>query len=102
MRRWSRGKARVSYDAPSKARYAKFTLRRASAGRGNAKIVETLGYARLRADGPYRSTVVLTRAQRRLVRAGRMRLAVAYGTCRTQVGRWQWISQSDTAEEAGR
>jgi hypothetical protein len=97
-----RGRARIDYDAPSKARYAKFTLRRSSAGRGSARIVETLGYARVRASEPYRSTVVLTRGQRRLVRSGAMRLAVAYGTCRTQVGRWQWISESRTDRKAQR
>jgi hypothetical protein len=98
----SRGRARIDYDAPSKARYAKFTLRRAGAGRREARIVETLGYARVRTSGSYRSSVALTRGQRRLVRRGAMRLAVAYGTCRTQVGRWQWISDSDDAREAQR
>jgi hypothetical protein len=40
--------------------------------------------------------VALTRGQRRLVRSGTTRLAVAYGTCRTQVGDWQWVTSSST------
>jgi hypothetical protein len=96
-------RAQLSYRAPAKARFAKFTLRRASGGRRDVPIVETLGYARVRRAGAHRSSVALTAPQRRMVRNGRMRLAVAYGTCRTQVGRWQWVSESDdTAREGQR
>jgi hypothetical protein len=96
--------ARITYRAPAKARYAKFTLRRAADGRRNARIAETLGYARVSRAGLHRSTIALTAAQRRLVRRGVQRLAVAYGTCRTEVGRWQWISGTDsnTAREGQR
>ncbi|MEA2226740.1 MAG: hypothetical protein QOF04_370, partial [Solirubrobacteraceae bacterium] len=38
--------------------------------------------------------VALTRSQRRQVRAGHLRLAVAYGTCRTQVGQWDLLTNS--------
>jgi hypothetical protein len=96
------GKAVVTYRAPAKARVAKFTLRPAARGRRDVPIVETLRYTRVRRAGAHRSRVQLTRAQRRLVRSGRMRLAVAYGTCRTEVGRWQWISTSSTRGEARR
>jgi hypothetical protein len=96
------GKAVVTYRAPAKARFAKFTLRPAARGRRDVPIVETLRYTRVRRAGAHRSRVQLTRAQRRLVRSGRMRLAVAYGTCRTEVGRWQWISTSSTRGEARR
>jgi hypothetical protein len=96
-------RALVDYRAPAKARFVKFTLRRAAGGRRDARIVETLGYARVRRSGGHRSHVALTASQRRMVRSGRMRLAVAYGTCRTQVGRWQWVSESaDTAREGQR
>jgi hypothetical protein len=95
-------RARVSYGAPAKARFVKFTLRRAAGNRRNAPIVETLGYARIRRSGAHRSSVALTASQRRLVRRGRMRIAVAYGTCRTQVGRWQWVAESNTAREGQR
>jgi len=40
----------------------------------------------------HRAHVPLTRTQRGRVRAGQMRLTVAYGTCRTQVGAWQAVS----------
>jgi len=93
-------RARVTYRAPAKARFVKFTLRR-TAGRRSGRIVETLGYARVRRAGDHRSSVVLTTGQRRMVRGGRLRLAVAYGTCRTQVGRWQWVPESDDSAREG-
>jgi len=95
-------RAVLSYRAPAKARFAKFTLRRAAGSRRDVPIVETLGYARVGRSAAHRSTVALTATQRRMVRNGRMRLAVAYGTCRTQVGRWQWVSESDTARKGQR
>ncbi|HEX2102505.1 MAG TPA: hypothetical protein VHF51_02565 [Solirubrobacteraceae bacterium] len=95
-------RAVLTYRAPAKARFAKFTLRRAAGGRRDVPIVETLGYARVRRAGAHRSRVALTAGQRRHVRSGRMRLAVAYGTCRTQVGRWQWIAASATDQEGRR
>jgi hypothetical protein len=91
-------RARISFRAPARSRFAKFTLRRARGNRRDIPIVETLGYARVRSTGLHTSAVALTGGQRRLVRAGAMRLAVAYGTCRTQVGRWQWI----TSDREGR
>src|SRR5215218_2701350 len=94
------GGATVTYRAPAKARFVKFTLRR-TAGRRSGRIVETLGYARVRRAGDHRSSVVLTTGQRRMVRGGRLRLAVAYGTCRTQVGRWQWVPESDDSAREG-
>src|SRR4029453_17808990 len=92
-------RALLSYRAPAKARFAKFTLRRAAGSRREVPIVETLGYARVSRAGAHRSSVALTAGQRRLVRRGRMGLTVAYGPCRTQVGRWQWVSESDTSRE---
>ena len=87
----------VRFRAPAAARYAKFTLRRASAGRHRASVVETLAYAKVsRAGAAYTTRIALTRGQRRLVRAGATRLAVAYGTCRTQVGQFQWITSGTT------
>jgi hypothetical protein len=85
----------VRFRAPAAARYAKFTLRRAGAGRRRASVVETLAYARVSRAGAADTTrIALTRGQRRLVRSGATRLAVAYGTCRTQVGQFQWITSS--------
>jgi hypothetical protein len=82
----------VKFRAPGQARYAKFTLRRGS----RAKVVETLGYAPVRTAGAAHTTrIPLTRSQRSAVRAGRFRLAVAYGTCRTQVGRWAELTNAD-------
>ncbi|MEA2318367.1 MAG: hypothetical protein QOD44_2556 [Solirubrobacteraceae bacterium] len=82
----------VRFRAPGQARYAKFTLRRGS----RAKVVETLGYAPIRTAGAAHTTrIPLTRSQRSAVRAGRFRLAVAYGTCRTQVGRWAELTNAD-------
>jgi hypothetical protein len=87
--------ALVRFRAPAKARYAKFTLRRATTGRTRARIVETLAYARVaRADRSYTTRIALTRGQRRKLRAGAMRIAIAYGTCRTQVGQWQWLAST--------
>jgi hypothetical protein len=87
----------VRFRAPAAARYAKFTLRRASRDRRQAGIVETLAYARVaRAGAAHTTRIALTRGQRRLVRSGASRLAIAYGTCRTQVGEWQWITSSTT------
>jgi hypothetical protein len=95
-------RALVSYRAPAKARFAKFTLRRAAGSRREVPIVETVRYTRVRRAGAHRATVALTRTQRRSLRLGRVRLAVAYGTCRTEVGRWQWVSESNTAREGQR
>jgi hypothetical protein len=91
--------ALVRFRAPANARFAKFTLRRSAGGRKSARVVETLAYARIRQAGAAHSTrIALTRGQRRLVRSGAMRLAIAYGTCRTQVGQWQWIP--NTSQES--
>ncbi|MEA2249564.1 MAG: large repetitive protein, partial [Solirubrobacteraceae bacterium] len=91
--RLSGAEAVVRFRAPGEARYAKFTLRR---GSGRARVVETLGYAPVRAAGAaHTARIPLTRSQRRSVRAGRIRLAVAYGTCRTQVGKWATLTNSD-------
>ena len=85
----------VRFRAPAHARYAKFTLRRATDGRG-ARVVETLAYARVaRAGARHTTRIVMTRGERRRVRGGQMRLAVAYGTCRTRVGQWQWITEHE-------
>jgi hypothetical protein len=95
--------ALIRFRAPDEARYAKFTLRRAAGKRSGAKIVEALAYARVaRAGATHTTRVALTRGQRRLVRSGRMRLAVAYGTCRTQVGRWEWIRTANATREGTR
>lgn len=85
-------RAVVRFRAPAMARYAKVTLRRTRTRRG----AETVAYARVvRAGAPHVVHVALTRGQRRLVRGGRARLAIAYGTCRTQVGQWKWITEED-------
>jgi hypothetical protein len=85
----------VRFRAPAQARYAKFTLRRASGGRRSVRLVETVGYAPVRAAGArHTARVTLTRSQRRQVRAGQLRMAVAYGTCRTQVGQWDLLTNS--------
>jgi hypothetical protein len=97
--------ALIRFRAPSRARYAKFTLRRATRARGagGGRLVETLAYARVRRAGATHTTrIALTRSERRRVRAGQVRLAIAYGTCRTQVGRWQWISNSSSQEGSTR
>jgi hypothetical protein len=87
----------IRFRAPSAARYAKFTLRHAGAKHRRANVVETLAYAKVtRAGATHTTRIALTRGQRRLVRSGATRLAVAYGTCRTQVGDWQWITSSST------
>lgn len=87
----------VRFRAPAAARYAKFTLRKAAGTRRRAVVVETLAYAKVaRAGGTHRTRIALTRGERRLVRTGISRLAVAYGTCRTQVGDWQWITTGST------
>jgi hypothetical protein len=87
----------VRFRAPSAARYAKFTLRKASGARRRGAVVETLAYAKVaRAGAAHTTRIALTRGQRRLVRAGATRLAIAYGTCRTQVGSWQWVTTSTT------
>jgi hypothetical protein len=81
----------VRFRAPGQARYAKFTLRRGS----RARVVETLGYAPVRTAGVAHTTrIPLTRSQRSSLRTGHIRLAVAYGTCRTQVGRWAALTNS--------
>jgi hypothetical protein len=85
----------IRFRAPGQARYAKFTLRRGS-GRARASVVETLGYAAIRNAGAEHTTrIPLTRGQRGSLRAGRIQLTVAYGTCRTQVGRWASLRTSD-------
>jgi len=95
--------ALIRFRAPDEARYAKFTLRRSASERSGATIVEALAYAKVaRAGATHTTRVALTRGQRRLVRSGRMRLAVAYGTCRTQVGRWEWIRTATATREGTR
>jgi hypothetical protein len=87
--------ALISFRAPSQARYAKFTLRRSSSRGRSAGVVETVGYAKVRVAGSGHTTrVALTRGQRSRVRSGRLRLAISYGTCRTQVGEWEWLTTS--------
>jgi hypothetical protein len=93
----------IRFRAPDQARYAKFTLRRSAGRRSKAKIVEALAYAKVaRAAATHTTRVALTRGQRRLVRGGRMSIAVAYGTCRTQVGRWEWIRTANATREGTR
>jgi hypothetical protein len=90
----------IRFRAPDEARYAKFTLRRSTGKRSGARIVEALAYAKVARTGATHTTrIALTRGQRRLVRNGRFALAIAYGTCRTQVGQWEWISNANTARE---
>lgn len=87
----------IRFRAPAAARYAKFTLRSASARHRRSPVVETLAYAKVtRAGAAHTTRIALTRGQRRLVRSGVTRLAVAYGTCRTQVGDWQWVTSGST------
>jgi hypothetical protein len=89
-------RASVRFRAPARARYAKLTLRRSSRTRASARIVETLGYAAVRGPGfRHAARISLTEGQRRAVRAGRMGLAIAYGTCRTQVGKWEWLQTTN-------
>ncbi len=89
-------RASVRFRAPAQARYAKLTLRRSSGRRASARIVETLGYAVVRSAGTGHTTrLSLTAGQRRALRAGRMGLAIAYGTCRTQVGQWEWLQTTN-------
>jgi hypothetical protein len=93
-------KAIIRFRAPDEARYAKFTLRRSTGKRSGARIVEALAYAKVARTGATHTTrIALTRGQRRLVRNGRFGLAIAYGTCRTQVGQWEWLSNANTARE---
>jgi hypothetical protein len=79
----------VRFRAPVAARYATFTLRKAGATRGRGPGVTTLASVKVTRAGTAR--IALTRGQRRLIRSGRTRLAVAYGTCRSPVGAWQWV-----------
>jgi hypothetical protein len=82
----------VRFRAPAAARYATFTLRRArGAGRHGAAVAK-LASVSVRAGATNTARIALTRAQRRLVRGGAGRLAVAYGTCRSQAGEWQWVA----------
>jgi hypothetical protein len=91
----------IRFRAPGRARYAKFTLRRAGGERRG--VVETLGYARVaRTAAAHTTRIALTRGQRSRVRAGRLRLAVAYGTCRTQVGDWGYVTNTTTREGTNR
>ena len=91
-------RASIRFRAPAQARYAKLTLRRSSGRRASARIVETLGYSVVRSAGArHTSRISLTAGQRRALRAGRVGLAIAYGTCRTQVGQWEWL-QTTTQE----
>ena len=95
--------ARVRFRAPGEARYAKFTLRRATRKRSAATIVEALAYTRVaRAGATHTTRIVLTRSQARLVRSGRMRVSIAYGTCRTQLGQWEWVTTSSSTQEGNR
>jgi hypothetical protein len=92
----------VRFRAPDRARYAKFTLRRPRGARG-ARLVETLAYARVvRAGAAHTTRIALTRSQRRNVAGGRTRLAIAYGTCRTRVGDWQWVATANATREGNR
>jgi hypothetical protein len=87
--------ARITFRAPARARYAKLTLRRAAGGRSGARVVETLGYARVRRGGTrHKTSIALTRGQQLRLREGAMRIAIAYGTCRTQVGQWHWLTNT--------
>jgi hypothetical protein len=51
----------------------------------------------VRAGATNTARIALSPGQRRLVRAGAGRLAVAYGTCRSQVGQWQWVATTAPA-----
>jgi hypothetical protein len=84
----------VRFRAPAAARYAIFTLRKASGGRRGA-VVATV--AALRVAGAGTARIALTRGERRLIRSGATRLAVAYSTCRSQAGDWQWVGTGATA-----
>jgi hypothetical protein len=82
----------VRFRAPAAARYARVTLRRGS-GRRHGAVIGTLADARVARAGATRtSRIALTSAQRRLIRSGTARLAIAYGTCRSQAGEWHWIT----------
>jgi hypothetical protein len=70
-------------------------VRRGGAAPTNC-FVETLGYAAVRAAGSRHAIrISLTEGQRRAVRAGRVSLAIAYGTCRTLVGQWEWLQTTN-------
>ena len=79
----------VRFRAPAAARYAKFTLRKAAGGRRRGAVVATLASVNVAGTGTAR--IALTGGQRRLIRSGATRLAVAYGTCRSPLGEWQWV-----------
>jgi hypothetical protein len=84
----------VRFRAPAAARYASVTLRRAS-GRRRGALVGALASAPIaRAAATRTARIVLTRDQLRLVRSGAARLAIAYGTCRSQTGEWQWVANA--------
>jgi hypothetical protein len=88
----------VRFQAPAAARYAEFTLRSAHGGRRRGAVVGTLGSAELaRAGAAHTTRIALTPRQRRLVRGGDARLAIAYGTCRGRAGEWQWVAPRATA-----
>ena len=94
---------RSSLPRPGQARYDEVPrCAAASGGRRAARVVETLGYARVARAAAHTTRIALTRGQRSRVRAGRLRLAVAYGTCRTQVGDWRYLTNATTREGTNR
>ena len=88
--RIARGRVVVRFTPPRGAGFATFTLRRA-ASRRRAKVIRTLRRVRLPHAGAQRRTFRLTRSERSTLRRGRARIAVAYGSCASQVGRWRWL-----------
>jgi hypothetical protein len=75
---------RVRFAAPAAARYAKITLRR---GTRAARVLATSHDLRpTRAGRRYSARFTLSRRTISRLRSGRLRLAVAFGTCRTPVG----------------
>jgi hypothetical protein len=90
--------ALVRFQAPAAARYAEFTLRSAHGGQRRGAVVGKLGSADLaRAGATHTTRIALTSRQRRLVRSGDARLAIAYGSCRGHAGEWHWVAPRATA-----
>ncbi len=82
----------LQLDPPAGATLAKVTLRAATK---RAPVVATLGYVKVGGDS-HSASIALTHGQRTRIRRGKHRIALAYGTCRTSVGGWQWASDSAT------
>ena len=96
----ARRRAVVRFTPPRGARYATFTLRRA-AHRRRATVLRTLGRVRVH-RGAQRRAFRLTRSQRTGLRIGVARIAVAYGSCSSQVGRWRWLKATKSTKHTNR